>query len=315
MKQKILVTGAGGQIGTELTAALRERYGIENVIGADLKKTAAEMSCATGITEYFDICDFAHLQKVIARYQIQTIYHLAGILSAVGEKNPQLAWDINIGGLRNVLEASRLQGCNVFFPSSIGAFGHNTPAVKTPQDTIQRPCSIYGIAKVAGELLCDYYYSRFGVDTRGLRFPGLISYRTKPGGGTTDYAVDIYYAAVQHQKYTCFLSKNTFLDMMYMPDAVRATIELMEAAPQNLKHRNAFNITAMSFSPEQIADHIREIIPDFTIEYKVDPVRQAIADSWPDSLDDSAARKEWGWQPKYDLQLMSRDMISHLQSR
>ncbi|MEJ2084662.1 MAG: NAD-dependent epimerase/dehydratase family protein, partial [Acidobacteriota bacterium] len=241
-----------------------------------------------------------------------TIYHLAALLSAVAEEKPQVAWDINMGGLYRVLEVARQSRCSVFFPSSIGAFGPSTPKQGTPQDTIQRPSTIYGVTKVSGELLCDYYHLRFGVDTRGVRFPGLISYRTAPGGGTTDYAVEIFYEAIRHRRYTCFLSADTCLDMMYMPDAIEAAIGVMEADPSNLRHRNAFNVTAMNFTPAELADSIREHIAEFEIDYAVDPVRQAIADSWPDAIDDHAARAEWGWSPKYDLPQMTRDMLEKL---
>ncbi len=315
MKQNILITGAGGQIGTELTIALRTRYGHQKIIAAGHKKKLPQILLEKGPVEYFNVCNYAQLQALISKYKIKVIYHLAGILSAVAEVDPQNAWNVNVEGLRNVLEGARINNLRVFFPSSIGAFGPETPAVKTPQDTIQRPNTIYGISKVTGELLCDYYHTRYGVDTRGLRYPGLISYQTMPGGGTTDYAVDIFFAAVKKKKYTSFLKKGTFLDMMYMPDAVRASIELMEAAQEKLRHRNCFNITSMSFSPEQIAAQIKTIIPEFILDYKVDPVRQAIADSWPDSLDDSAARNEWGWQPDYDLKLMTIDILTHLQSK
>jgi nucleoside-diphosphate-sugar epimerase len=219
---------------------------------------------------------------------------------------------VNVNGLYNVLEVARQSKCAVFTPSSIAAFGPNTPRDKTPQDTTQRPTTIYGVTKVTGELLCNYYYQKYGVDTRGVRFPGLISYKTPPGGGTTDYAVEIYFEAVRHQKYTCYLKAGTFLDMMYMPDAVRAAIEIMEADTATLKHRNAFNVSAMTVAPETIAAEIKKIIPEFSLDYKVDPLRQAIADSWPNSLDDGAAREEWGWQPEYDLESMTRDMIENL---
>jgi nucleoside-diphosphate-sugar epimerase len=248
-------------------------------------------------------------------YHIDTIYHLAAILSATAEKNPQNAWAINIGGLMTTLEVAREKSTAVFVPSSIGAFGPTTPKVYTPQDTIQRPTSMYGVSKVAGELLCDYYYHKYDLDTRGVRFPGVISNMTPPGGGTTDYAVDIYYEAVRKHHYTCFLSADTYLDMIYTPDAVRAAIEIMEADPKRLRHRNAFNIASMSFCPEDIAAYIRNYIPDFTISYEIDPVRQAIADSWPDCLEDYAARVEWDWKPQYDLNSMTRDMIETITRR
>ncbi|RKY61410.1 MAG: L-threonine 3-dehydrogenase, partial [Candidatus Neomarinimicrobiota bacterium] len=228
---------------------------------------------------------------------------------------PQQAWNVNMNGLYNVLEVARKFGCAVFTPSSIGAFGLSTPHIKTPQDTIQRPNTIYGVTKVAGELLCDYYHKRFNVDTRGVRYPGIISYKTLPGGGTTDYAVDIYYEAIKQQKYTCFLKAGTYLDMMYMPDAINAAIQLMEADPDRLIHRNAFNVTAMSIEPEMLAASIRRHIPEFKMDYNIDPVRQGIAESWPDSMDDSAAREEWGWKPEYDLDKMTVDMLMHLKEK
>jgi nucleoside-diphosphate-sugar epimerase len=245
-------------------------------------------------------------------HEIGTIYHLAAILSATGESRPGVAWQINMNGLYNMLEAARQYQCSLFFPSSIGAFGPLTPQDNTPQDTIQRPDTIYGVTKVAGELLCDYYHKRFGLDTRGVRFPGLISYETEPGGGTTDYAVDIFYQAIRHKKYTCYLKTDTWLDMMYMPDAIRAMIQLMEADGSGLVHRNAFNLTAMSFTPKMLADEIRKHIPEFAINYDIDHVRQAIADSWPNSMDDSCARSEWGWKPEYDLARMTQEMIDLL---
>jgi len=237
---------------------------------------------------------------------------LAALLSAVAEDKPQLAWNLNMGGLYRVLETARLHRCSVFFPSSIGAFGNTTPRDNTPQDTIQRPTTMYGITKVSAELLCDYYFSRFSVDARGLRLPGLVSYVNPPGGGTTDYAVDIFYQAVRYRHYTCFLRPDTRLEMMYMPDAIRAIIEVMEADPEKLAHRNAFNITAMNFTPEELAAEIRRHIPEFIIDYEIDPTRQAIADSWPLTIDDSAARREWGWRASYDLQAMVADMLKML---
>jgi len=262
-----------------------------------------------------DVRDFAAIEKIVKEYRIDAIYHMAALLSASAEKDPHLAWDVNINGLRNILEAARKFNLSVFFPSSIGAFGPSTPADNTPQDTIQRPTTIYGIAKVTGELLCDYYFHKFGVDTKGLRFPGLISYKTMPRGGTTDYAVEIFYAAVKEKRYECFLKQGTRLDMMFMPDAIRAAIELMEADAERLIHRNAFNITAMSLAPEDIGAEIKKHIPEFTMTYKIDPVRQAIADSWPHHMDDSAARREWGWRPEYDLVSMTKDMIERLSEK
>lgn len=313
--KKILVTGATGQIGSELVPALRKRYGADNIVALGHKQAPSKELLKSGPFCTGDVRDFSALEKIVKKYDTGSIYHLAALLSAVAEEKPQLAWDVNINGLRNVLEAARLYGCSIFFPSSIGAFGPTTPADDTPQDTIQRPNTMYGISKLAGELLCDYYYRRFGVDTRGLRFPGLISYLTPPGGGTTDYAVEIFYSAVKEKRYQCFLRKGTRLDMMYMPDAVRAAIELMEADPSKLVHRNAFNVTAISIAPEDICTEIQKTIPGFKMTFRVDPLRQAIANSWPHHMDDSAARREWGWKPRYDLPAMTADMIEKIGKR
>lgn len=312
----ILITGAGGQIGTALVPVLRKKFGVVNVIAAD-RKERPHRKKSHGQSPYisFDIRDGAALDKAVKKYRIDTIYHLAALLSAVAEADPDLAWDVNMNGLRTVLTVARKHNCAVFRPSSIGAFGPSTPQNNTPQDTIQRPTTIYGIIKAAGELLCDYYFHKFGVDTRGLRFPGLISHETMPGGGTTDYAVEIFYAAVRGEKYTCFLKKGTGLDMMYMPDAIRAAVEIMRADPARLKHRNAFNVTAMSFAPEDIYNEIKKIIPSFKMDYKVDPLRQSIADSWPNNMDDSCARAEWGWKPEFDLPGMVEDMIKNLRKK
>ncbi len=308
----ILVTGAVGQIGSELTFALRKKYGESKVIATDIRMPTDSDLRDSGPFEFLDCLDPHHITRVMQIHHCDTIFHLAAILSAVGETKPNQAWQINVNGLYNMLEAARQYHCALFFPSSIGVFGPTTPMKNTPQVTIQRPQTMYGITKLTGELLCDYYHMRFGLDTRGLRFPGLISYETEPGGGTTDYAVEIYYEAIKHKKYTCYLRPNSSLDMMYMPDAIRAMIELMEANPIKLKHRNAYNITAMNFTPEQIASEIRKSIPGFEIEYQIDPARQAIADSWPDYMDDAVARAEWGWRPTYNLSLMTTDMLSKL---
>jgi len=313
--KKILVTGATGQIGSELTLALRNLYGSANVVAAGHKRRASIELTQSGPYCQLDVRDAVVLNQVVEEYNCDTIFHLVSLLSAVAEEKPQQAWDINMNGLTNVLETSRLHHCAVFFPSSIAAFGPGAPAMDTPQDALQRPTSLYGITKVAGELLCDYYYHRFGVDTRGLRFPGLISSKALPGGGTTDYAVDIFYAAIKTRHYDCFLHADTQLDMMYMPDAINAAITLMTADGKQLKHRNAFNITAMSFTPQQLAAEIQKHIPKFTISYSIDPVRQAIADSWPKHMNDSAARSEWGWQAEYNLFAMVEDMLEKIAAK
>lgn len=317
--QRILVTGAVGQIGSELVPALRQRYGNDLVVASDIRmpqtEAAAPFHGVTGgkhLFEHVDCIQPHQLHEVVRRHDVGTIYHLAALLSAVAEEKPQIAWSVNMGGLYNVLEVARQSGCSVFFPSSIGAFGPSTPRDATPQVTIQRPTSMYGVTKVSGELLCDYYAKRFDVDTRGLRLPGLVSYSALPGGGTTDYAVEIFRQAVRYPRYTCFLRADTRLDMMYMPDAARAMIELMEANPASLIHRNAFNITAMSITPAELAKAIAKRIPNFEIDYEIDPVRQAIADSWPQSIDDSAARAEWGWAPEFDLDAMCDDVLANL---
>lgn len=309
--KRILVTGAGGQIGSWLVPALREAYGTGKVLATDIRTLDSD-AVEAGPFQVLDATDPKALGQAVMRHRADTIYHLAAILSAVGEKDPRLAWHVNMSSLEAVLEVAREQGCAVFTPSSIGAFGPDTPKNPTPQDTLMRPTTIYGVTKVAGELLCDYYHTRYGVDTRGVRYPGLISYGAPPGGGTTDWAVDIFYKAVKQGRYTCFLRADSQLDMMYMPDAVRAAIGVMEADPSRLKHRNAFNVTAMQLTPEVLAAEIRKHIPGFEIDYDVDPVRQAIADSWPDRIDDSAAREEWDWEPAYDLAAMTEDMLKHI---
>jgi nucleoside-diphosphate-sugar epimerase len=313
--QKILVTGALGQIGTELVYALRQRYGQENVIASDVRVPSAELLPQAWPFEFVDVGNAEQIEGMVLRYKIDTIYHLAALLSATAEAKPQVAWELNMGSVFKVLEVARKHQCAVFVPSSIGAFGEGTPKKHTPQDTIQRPSTMYGVTKVAGELLCDYYFQRFGVDTRGLRFPGLISHSAPPGGGTTDYAVDVFYQALRYKHYSCFLRPDTRLDMMYMPDALGALIQIMEADPKRLVHRNAFNVTAMNFTPDELATAIRRHIPDFQMDYQVDPIRQKIADSWPDSLDDSAARAEWDWSPHFDLEAMVADMIENLRAK
>ncbi len=310
--KNILIIGSTGQIGSELTMMLRNLYS-GNVVagyipGAEPKGVLKE----SGPSAIVDITSQQQIADAVEKYDIDTIYNLAALLSAVAEAKPQLAWKIGVGGLFNVLEVAREKKCAVFTPSSIGSFGPSTPKDHTPQDTIREPKTMYGVTKVTGEMLSNYYYTRFGVDTRAVRFPGLISYVTPPGGGTTDYAVDIYYSAVKGETFECPIAAGTFMDMMYMPDALRAAIEIMEADPTKFVHRNAFNIASMSFDPEIIYNSIKEVIPDFKMVYKVDPLRQAIADSWPNSLDDTCAREEWGWKPDYDMKTMTKDMIEKL---
>jgi nucleoside-diphosphate-sugar epimerase len=310
--KRILVTGALGQIGSELVPALRERYGADRVVASDVKVPQPGSAAAEGPFELIDCTRQRQIQEAVRRHEIDAIYHLAALLSAVAEDKPQVAWDVNMGGVYRVLEVARESRCAVFVPSSIAAFGPGTPRDRTPQDTMQRPTTLYGVTKVAGELICDYYHRRFGVDTRGVRYPGIISHGAPPGGGTTDYAVDIFYEAIRHKSFRCFLGPETRLDMMYMPDCIHAAISLMEADPARLVHRNAFNVTAMNFTPEELAAEIRRHIPEFSIEYRVDPMRQKIADSWPRSLDDSAARAEWDWEPRHDLASMTADMLREL---
>ncbi len=311
----ILVTGALGQVGSELVPALRLSYGVDQVLATDLRSGAPDHPSLNGPFEQLDCTDGVALRRVLERYRIKAIYHLAAILSARAEAEPQLAWRVNMEGLYNVLEAARQVGAQVFVPSSIAAFGPSTPHDPTPQDTIQRPNTLYGVTKVAGELLCDYYAQRFGLDVRGLRYPGLVSYTAPPGGGTTDYAVEIFHHALTKGQYTCFLGPDTRLPLMYMPDAIRATLELMQADPAKLRHRNAFNIAAFSCTPAELAAEIQKHRPDFKVFYAVDPVRQAIAESWPHTLDDGAAREEWGWRPQFDLRGMTQDMLEKLSAR
>ena len=310
--KRILVTGAVGQIGSELTLGLRDRYGGDAVVASDVRMPQDPSLRDGGPFEFVDCMDPHHLTRVMQIHRVDTIYHLAALLSAVGEQRPLQAWQLNVNGLVNVLEAARQYKCALFFPSSIGAFGPDTPRKRTPQVTIQRPTTMYGVTKVVGEMLCEDYHRRFAMDTRGLRFPGLISYQTEPGGGTTDYAVEIFRQALQHGVYTCYLRADARLPMMYMPDAIRAMIELMEAEPARLIHRNAYNLGAIDFTPAEIAEAIKKRIPAFHIEYAVDPRRQAIADSWPESVDDSAAREEWKWAPRYGLDAMVDDMLQKM---
>ena len=314
--KNILIIGATGQIGSELTLKLRKIYGGNHVVagyiaGCEPKGELLE----SGTAVLADITNPQGLAAIIKEHKIDTIYNLAALLSAVAEAKPMLAWHIGVNGLLNVLELAKEHKCAVFTPSSIGSFGPSTPADKTPQDTIQRPQTIYGISKVADELLSDYYFQKYGVDTRSVRYPGLISNVAPPGGGTTDYAVDIYYSAVKSGKFVCPLNAGTFMDMMYMPDALDAAVNLMEADPLRLKHRNAFNVTAMSFDPEILAAEIRKHIPSFTMEYEIDTMRQTIANSWPNSLDDTCAREEWGWSPKWNLENMTIDMLKEIEKK
>lgn len=314
--KKILVIGSTGQIGSELTMELRKRYGNDNVVagyipGAEPKGELKE----SGPSALADVTRPDELSEAIKKYGIDSIYNLAALLSVVAEKKPLLAWKIGIDGLLNILELAREHECAVFTPSSIGSFGLNTPHWMTPQDTIQRPKTIYGVSKVTTELLSDYYHTKYGVDTRSVRFPGIISNVTPPGGGTTDYAVDIYYYAVRGEKFTCPIKQGTLMDMMYMPDALNAAITLMEADPARLVHRNGFNIASMSFDPEEIYKEIKKHRPEFEMVYDVDPLKQSIAESWPDKMDDSCAREEWGWRPTYDLATMTVDMLDKLSAR
>ncbi len=309
--KRVLVTGAAGQIGSELVVYLREKYGRENVVMSDIRAPPEDVK-EEGPWVRLDVTDGEALDRVIREYDIDTIYHLAAILSATGERKPQLAFKVNILGTFNILEAGVKHGIErVMIPSSIAVFGPETPKDNTPNETILRPTTMYGITKVTGELLGNYYFRKYGLDVRGVRFPGIISWKTLPGGGTTDYAVEIFYYAVQGKKYVCFLKEDTYLPMMYMPDAIRALVELAEAPLERLKHHADYNLAAMSFAPRELVAEIRKYIPDFEVEYRPD-YRQEIAESWPRSIDDSAAREEWGWKPQYDLPSMVRDMLIHI---
>ncbi len=311
---RILITGACGQIGTELTQVLRERHGNENVVATDIQPLPPKLA-TSGPGAYLDVTQRDALIELVQRYRIDTIYHMAAILSATGEEKPRLAWAVNIGGLYNVLEVAREFGVSrVYHPSSIAAFGPQTPKDNTPQETILRPTTMYGITKVTGELLGAYYRRRFGVDVRGIRYPGVISSEALPGGGTTDYAVEIFYEAIRHKRYTCFVREDTVLPMIYMPDCIRATLMLMDADGSRLEHATEYNLAALSFSAGELAAEIRKHIPDFVCEYRPD-FRQQIADSWPRTIDDSAARQEWGWSPQYDLPAMVEDMLAKLRPR
>lgn len=311
--KNILVIGSTGQIGSELTRELRKKYGNEHVVAGYIKGAEPTGELLNdGPSAVADVTNGAMITELVKKYKIDTIYNLAALLSVVAESKPKLAWKIGIDGLWNILEVARENNCSVFTPSSIGSFGPSTPHIQTPQDTIQRPKTIYGVTKVTTELLSDYYFMKYGVDTRSVRFPGVISYITPPGGGTTDYAVDIYYSAIKEEKFICPIKARTLMDMIYMPDALNASISLMEANPDRLIHRNSFNIASMSFGPETIYEEIKKFKPNFEMIYEVDPMKQCIADSWPDSLDDSCAREEWGWNPIYNLNTMTKDMLEKL---
>ena len=313
--KKILVTGVLGQIGTELVPYLRKIYGADNVIASARRIKENSSIVKEGLFELLDITRPEQIETIVNKYEINTIYHLASLLSATGEKDPLALWEINMNGLLKILEAVRTHRCSLFFPSSIAVFGPDSPPDKTPQDTITRPTSIYGVSKISGELLCDYYHRKYNLDIRGLRYPGVISNAALPGGGTTDYAVHVFYDAIKYGKYTCFLKEDSSIDMIYMPDVLEDAVKLMDADPAKLLHRNAFNVSAMNITPKQLFAEIKKHIPALTIDYNIDPVRQAIADSWPNSLDDSAARAEWGWNPKYDLESMTKDMITTLSAQ
>jgi len=313
--KKIIVTGSVGQIGSELTLVLREKYGAENVVACGRKSKPSDKLLESGPFEWVDVSDPEKLADICKKHHIDTIVNMAAILSATGEKNPQLCWNVNIDGLINCLEIARDQDMTqVLCPSSIAVFGPGCPLEDTPNDTVLKPTTMYGVSKVCGELVCDYYVKRYGVDARGLRYPGIISAETLPGGGTTDYAVEIYYKAIEQGSYDCFVKEDTRLPMMYMPDCIKATIDLMEAPFENLKHHGDFNVGSMSFSVADLADEIRKHIPGFTATYSPD-YRQEIADSWPASVDDSVAREEWGWNPSYDISSMTKDMLEKLGQR
>ncbi len=312
---KILVTGCNGQVGSDLVRRLRQDYGKDQIVASNLSANEESHTYTEGIYENLDVLDMKRYKEIAEKYDIEGVFHLAGILSAVGEEIPQKCWDVNVNGVINTLELAREYGWKVMTISSIAAFGDSTPLDQTPQVTIQRPSTMYGITKVSCELLCDYYFKKYGVDTRSVRFPGIISYDTLPGGGTTDYAVEIYYEALKKGSYQSFIDKGTYMDMMYMPDAIDCLIQLYEADGDKLINRNAYNVSAMSFEPEEIAASVKKYLPDFEMGYEVDPVRQGIADTWPNSLDTSAAEEEWNFTTAFDLDKMSLDMLEHLSEK
>ena len=313
--RKVLVTGGTGQIGSELVPALRERHGGENVVLGVHRRPPSDDLKDSGPYERVDVTDRKSIENAVDIHDIDTIYHMAAILSAAGESNPWLAWDVNMNGTYNILEVAReREMVRIFVPSSIAAFGPETPRDNTPQETVLKPRTMYGLTKVAGELLCNYYFEKFGLDVRGVRYPGIISYKTPPGGGTTDYAVEIFYEALKHEEYTCFLREDSTLPMMYMPDCIKATLDLMNADLFRLRHHTDFNLAAISFSPKELAEEIKKHIPRFKIYYSPDS-RQTIADSWPKTIDDSAAREEWGWKPSFTLASMTEDMLKNLRIR
>jgi nucleoside-diphosphate-sugar epimerase len=313
--RRILVTGATGQIGSELAIELRKKYGKDNVVAAGHKRVPSDELLHSGPFEYVDVTDKQSIEKIVGKYGIDTVYHLAAVLSAVGEENPQLAWNINMNSLYNLLEIAREHKLTrIFWPSSIAVFSPEAPRKNTPQDTVLIPRTMYGITKVAGELLCNYYFNKFGLDIRSVRYPGIISSETPPGGGTTDYAVEIFYEAIKNKRYTCFVREDTVLPMMYMPDCLKAAVDIMEADASKIKHRTSYNLSAISFSASELAAEIKKYIPEFKCEYKPD-FRQKIADSWPMTINDSTARREWGWNPTYDLAAMTRDMIEKLSKK
>jgi len=312
--KRILVTGATGQIGSELIFELSKKYGRDNVVATSHSKAPSEIMLSSVTFESLDVSDKTAISRIAEEHDIDTIYHLAGLLSAVGERNPMLAWQVNIGGLLNVLEVARERSMRVFWPSSIAVFGPEAPRTMTPQLTPLIPRTIYGSSKVAGELLCNYYFNRYGLDVRSIRYPGIISSETPPGGGTTDYAVEIFYEAIKKKHYTCFVRKDTILPMLYMPDCIAGTLDLMEADSSKIKIRTSYNLGGLSFSAEELANELKRFIPELTVEYKPD-FRQNIADSWPQSIDDSEARRDWNWKPYYDLATMTRDMVEKLSKR